>query len=114
MKTIKQLREEFEKKVQSDFWGLCCSVCGGGGGNGVLGDGFKKCVECGGSGITDWKIDPLWDWVEQAIKEARDDVFEEVENCVILADKEGKGYTQWSDFLTLFNKLKSLSVNTKK
>lgn len=72
MKTLKELKKEFEKKVKDDFWGMCCDNCGGGGSNGVLGDGFVKCEKCDGSGIIDWKVDPLWNWMEQAIKEARE------------------------------------------
>ena len=71
--------QDFTEIIKSNLWGYCCKDCQGSGGNGVLGEGFRKCAECYGTGIVDWQTEPLKSFLSQSLDEIVELAFRECE-----------------------------------
>ena len=71
--------QEFAEIIKSNLWGYCCKDCQGSGGNGVLGEGFRKCTECVGTGIVDWQTEPLESFLFFSLDEIVELAFRECE-----------------------------------
>lgn len=70
---MENLDKEIEKILESELKNaivFVCTVCGGGGMN-----GDKECTKCSGTGLVDWRLDPLKQSLSSALakreKEAR-------------------------------------------
>ncbi len=76
--TTENWREEFKEIIKKNLWGLCCASCGGGG---MFYD--TKCSLCEGTGITDWKIEPLMSKVDSLLSKERNKVIEEMKDNLL-------------------------------
>jgi hypothetical protein len=71
--------EQIENLIKENMWGLRCDYCTGGGWDY---DEDKKCTNCGGCGIYDWRIEPLVSLIKQKLLEVQE---QERERCYQIA-----------------------------